>query len=534
MGSATSSTTVPPLVDPDPGRRREPIWDWPRWVWRYLTSMRTAVVLLVLLALTAVPGSLLPQRGVASDPVAVPVFYRENPELAPWLDRLWLFDVYASPWFAAVYVLLLVSMTGCVIPRCRTLWRQAREAPPPAPRRLDREPSAAAISVRDVNEALDAAAAHLRSRRFRVVRTPEEVRATKGSLREIGNLGFHLSLLALLIGIAGGRLYGYEGRVAVIEGKRFTNIASEYDALSPAPWADLQDLEPLDFTLERFTARFESTGTKVGEPREFEALVAYRSATEGQGTAAIRPNEPLEVNGTKFFLTGHGYAPRLTVRGGDGEVAFSGPKIFLPSDPQFTSDGVVKVPDAQPESLAFEGVFLPTAVEGPTGAAVSAFPGPVNPRVQFMAYTGDLGMDDGVAQSVFTLDFGDLDRVRGSDGKPWRVSLAPGETAQLPRGLGTISFDGVSRFANFQVARDPGKEISLVAGLLLLVGLTMSLSISRRRVWVRPAGGKTVELAGRSLSRRTSTDQDLARLRAAIDTAEAEAEAEADKKEPQC
>ena len=185
-------------------------------------------------------------------------------------------------------------------------------------------------------------------------------------------------------------------------------------------------------------------------------------------------------------------------------------------DPAFTSDGVVKVPDARPDSLALQGLFLPTAVDGPDGMGVSAYPDQVNPIVQLMAYTGDLGLDDGSAQSVYTLDFTDLERVRDQDGKPWRVSLAPGQTARLPDGLGSVTFDGVSRFANFQIARDPGKEVSLVAAILLLLGLTASLAVPRRRVWVRRNDDGTVELAGRSLSRRPVPPGELEQLAATI------------------
>lgn len=482
---------------------------WGRWAWRTLTSMRTAIVLLVLLALTAVPGSLLPQRGVASDPAAVANFAREHPDLAPWLDRLSLFNVYSAPWFAAVYVLLLVSMTGCVIPRCMHLWREFRSAPPAAPRHLSRETGHLVGSVERPQDALDAAAGHLEAKRFRVSRTDTEVRAEKGRLREFGNLVFHLSLLVLLFGIAGGKLFGYEGRVALVEGAGFANVPSAYDALSPAPWADLAGLEPLQLTLDDFEAEFEDAGTRFGEPRKFEAAVSYSSTAEGDGSFTIRPNRPLDINGTKFFLTGHGYAPELTVRDGNGDIAASGPTIFLPVDQTFTSDGVVKVPDARPASLALQGVFLPTAVNG---MAVSAYPDQVNPIVELTAYTGDLGMDDGSAQSVFTLDFTDLEQVRAKDGKPWRVSLAPGQSVQLPDGLGSVSFDGVSRFANFQVARDPGKEVSLAAAVLLLLGLTTSLSVPRRRIWVRRNDDGTVEIAGRSLSRRPVSAQELNQL----------------------
>lgn len=489
---------------------------WGRWAWRRLTAMRTAVVLLILLALTSIPGSLLPQRGVASAPSAVPNYYREHPDLAPWLDRISLFDVYSAPWFAAVYVLLLISMTGCVVPRCARLWREVRAAPPAAPRHLSREAGHVRGQVHDVEEALEAAVVHLRRHRFRVVRHGGEVRAEKGQVRELGNLVFHLSLLVMLFGVAGGRLFGYEGRVAIVEGNTFGNVASSYDALTPAPWADLAALEPLDMTLEDFTAQFETEGPRFGEPREFEAAVSYRSHDEGNGTFVVRPNHPLNIDGTKFFLTGHGYAPKLTVRDGEGDVALSGATIFLPMDAAFSSDGVLKVPDARPTSLAFQGLFLPTAVKAPGGAPVSAYPGLANPTLQLTAYRGDLGLDDGSSQSVFALDFADLEQVMGANGKPWRVSMEPGQTLRLPDGLGSVTFDGVSQFANFQVARDPGKEVSLVAAVLLLTGLTVSLGLRRRRIWVRQTGDGSIELAVRALSRRPLSAGEMTELALAV------------------
>nr|WP_275693250.1 cytochrome c biogenesis protein ResB [Nocardioides sp. TF02-7] len=189
--------------------------------------MRTALILLALLALAAIPGSLFPQRNVATDPAAVQQYFQKHPDLAPWLDRIGFFDVYASAWFAAVYVLLLISMTGCVLPRSLRLWRSVRSAPPPAPRNLARmEDHHAWQAGTEHAEILDRAARHLRTRRFRVVVTGTEVRAERGYLREVGNLSFHLSLLVLLVGIAAGKLMGFEGRVAVAEGGTFVNDRS--------------------------------------------------------------------------------------------------------------------------------------------------------------------------------------------------------------------------------------------------------------------------------------------------------------------
>lgn len=513
-----TTSTAPERGQAPPGlaepRDYRPRWGWGRWAWRRLTSMRTAVILLSLLAVAAVPGSVLPQRNVASDPQAVVRYFVQHPELAPWMDRLSLFNVYGSPWFAAIYLLLLVSMTGCVLPRCARLWRESRAAPPPAPRHLSREPEYASLTTAEpADQALETAAAALRRRRFRVRVVGDEVRAEKGYLRETGNLAFHLSLLVLLVGIAGGRLYGFEGRVAVAEGSSFTNVSAEYDEFFPSVWTDVEGLEPLSFTLDSFEAEFETDPAKLGEPRSFDARVSYESE-EGSGVVQVKPNSPLDINETKFFLTGHGYAPEVTVRDGTGAVTFSGPVIFLPSDSNFTSDGVVKAPDAQPVGLGFQGLFLPTAATDGRGP-VSAFPGPVDPQLVMTAFTGDLGMSDGTTQSVYTLDTTNLEPVLGEDGSPLRQPLAVGETMRLPDDQGSLTFDGVSRFANFQVAYDPGKEISLVAALLLLGGLTTSLVIRRRRLWVRvtdtaPAEGLVaVEVAMRSLTRRQLPAGDL-------------------------
>lgn len=511
-------TKVTEATPAGPGQG-SPSWGWLRWAWRNLTSMRTAVVLLGLLALAAIPGSLFPQRNVASDPAAVINYAQENPRIAPWLDRLGMFDVYASSWFAAIYVLLLVSMTGCVLPRSRRLWQSVRSAPPPAPRNLARlEGHRAWETTQEPAEIIATSAAHLRRKGFRVIATTDEVRAERGYLREVGNLAFHLSLLVLLVGIAAGKLIGFEGRVAVAEGGTFVNDLSQYDAFSPSAWTDVDDLEPLSFRLEQFDVSYQTSGPNIGQPTEFAARVAYRAGSGEEQTTIVEPNHPLDVNETKFFLTGNGYAPLVTVRDGRGETVFTGPVVFLPLDSSYASDGVIKVPDAQPTQLAFEGFFLPTADVGPQGP-YSMFPDALNPQLFLTAYTGDLGFGDGVPQSVFTLDKDELTQVR-RDGQPFSQALSVGETMRLPDGQGTLTFDGVSRFANFQIAYDPGKEITLVAAIVLFLGLTTSLIVRRRRLWLRlrPTGdgGSRVEVARYSLTRREPPPHEIDNLVAAL------------------
>src|ERR1700712_2538640 len=85
-----------------------------RQLWRRLVSMRTALVLLFLLALASVPGSLRPQRPL--NPPKVQQYLDTHGAWGRFLDRIGAFDVFGSIWFSAVYLLLFASLIGCLIP----------------------------------------------------------------------------------------------------------------------------------------------------------------------------------------------------------------------------------------------------------------------------------------------------------------------------------------------------------------------------------------------------------------------------------
>ena len=141
---------------------------WLRFVWRQLTSMRTALFLLLLLAIAALPGSVC--RSASIDAGRTADCIAQHPTAGPWLDRLGFFDVYASPWFAAIYLLLFVSLVGCVLPRSpAALAAPCGRRPPRAPLRLDRLAAHTTAEVDAPPEpVLEAAREVLRGRRFRV------------------------------------------------------------------------------------------------------------------------------------------------------------------------------------------------------------------------------------------------------------------------------------------------------------------------------------------------------------------------------
>lgn len=493
-----------------------------RFVWTQLTSMRTALVLLFALALVAVPGSLVPQRPV--NPIRVLDFKEANPELGEWYERLGLFDVYASPWFSAVYLLLMVSLVGCILPRIAVYARGVRTPPPATPRRLARLPEHAAGPTELAPAAvLDAAEAHLRAQRFRVRRDDDAlgggtVGAERGYLREFGNLVFHLSLVLLLGGLAWGALFGHKGEVVVVEGQAFSNSLTQYDDFRAGGAFDPASLTPFTIWVDEFTARFELGPVQHGAAREFRAGVRTQRADGPVTPDTLEVNHPVAVGDTSVHLVGHGYAPVVTVTDAAGRVAFSGPVVFLPQDGRFTSLGVIKAPDARPERLAFEGFFLPTAQVDELGPR-SIFPDAFNPQLFLNAWSGPPKEETGVPENVYSLDKSGLEQVRRADGEALRFILSPGEVVELPDGS-TISFDTWKRWVKIQVSRTPGLALTLASVVLAVAGLSLSLFVRPRRLFVRATatkgGGAQVEAAGLDrVDARTGLDDDVAALASA-------------------
>jgi cytochrome c biogenesis protein len=490
-----------------------------RWAWRQLTSMRTALVLLLLLALAAIPGSVIPQSGV--DSLKTSRWQDAHPDLTPIYDRLGLFEVYDSAWFSAIYILLMVSLVGCIVPRTFVYWRALRAAPPAAPRNLRRLPDHASyrtdVAVGDV---LAHAEAELKRRRYRVVATPDAVSAEKGYLREAGNLLFHLSVLVVLVGFAMGGLFGYKGGVILVVGNGFSNNLTQYDDFVPGSLFQPDDMEPFSFDVDSFDVDWLTEGPRAGMARAFTSHLTYRETpTAAEQKYDLQVNHPLTVGDTEVFLIGHGYAPVITIRDGEGQVAYSGPTIFLPTDSTFRSFGVVKAPDAEPIQIGLEGEFYPTyAFTNETGP-YSAFGNAANPAISMLVYTGDLGMDDGSPQSVYALDKSRTNLLKKPDGSMFRVDLQPGGSVKLPNGLGSVSFDGVERWNKIQISQTPGKEIALAGVVLALLGLLGSLFIRPRRVWVRAredGDGTLVEVAALDRSGGGDTSVVIADIVAAL------------------
>lgn len=499
---------------PDPGLPVLGVVGWLRWAWRQLTSMRVALLLLMLLAVAAVPGTVFPQR--PQDPAAVVEYLDEHTTAGPWLDRLGFFDVYASVWFSAIYLLLFVSLVGCILPRTRVHLAALRGRPPRTPRRLTRFPARGQGTAADAPEAVARRAAAVLRRgaswlpfvpSYRVDVHDEgagtwSVSAERGYLRETGNLLFHLALVGLLVSVATGQMLHFRGQAIVVQGTGFANVQAGYDTFERGAAFDPADLVPFTLRLDDFESRFDPDTL---QSRDFTAHVTVTEPGAEPDARTIKVNHPITAGGAKVYLQGNGYAPDVTVRDAAGEVAFSGAVPFLPEDEVYTSRGVIKVPDVSDgqEQVGLVGYLLPTAEEWVPGWWRSSDPQPTDPMLVLSVWEGNLGLDTGVPQNVYRLDESRMQKVTDDAGEDVTLYVRPGETVELPDGLGTLTFEDLPRFVALDLRHDPALLGVLLFALLAFAGLAASLFAPRRRLWLRltPAGedgaaGTVVDAAG--------------------------------------
>ncbi|MEU6576128.1 cytochrome c biogenesis protein ResB [Streptomyces sp. NPDC046805] len=521
LGAAGSQMSTAPQEDA-PNLPALGVIGWARWFWRQLTSMRVALILLLLLSLGAVPGSLIPQTGI--DATKVADFRKAHTTLAPVYDKLGLFHVYSSVWFSAIYILLFISLIGCIVPRTWQFVGQLRSRPPGAPKRLTRLPAYTTWRTEaEPEQVREAALALLKKRRFRAHPAGDAVAAEKGYVRELGNLVFHIALIVLLVAFAWGQLYKSDGTKLVVEGDGFSNSILQYDDFKSGSMFTNDDLVPFSFDLKDFKGTYERSGPNRGTPRTYQAKLAYSQGAYGKRKpVTVRVNEPLHIGDAKVYLVSHGYAPVVTVRDGKGHVVYRDAVPLLPLDGNVTSSGVVKVmdgyrnPRGASEQLGFQSFFLPT-YGGRGGPMLSRFPALLNPLLAVNAYHGDLGVDSGLPQSVYQLDKTHMKAFKDAQGNLFKQLLKPGQTMRLPGGAGSLTFEkGVKEWAGFEVVQEPGSGWALGGALAAIFGLAASLFIQRRRVWVRAARGDdgvtVVEMAGLGRSESAKVPEELGEL----------------------
>lgn len=524
--------------------------------WRWLTRMRTALYLLGILALQTVLATVVPQAPNVSATVAAWRAGSEGPGpvVVGLIDAIGGFDVYGSPLFLAFLLLLFLSLTACLIPRIRAWVRLVRRSQPP----LLRRPSPSDLVARfDTDRTADEVHARAREllgfRRWRVrsdddtpaatevarlegpadrvtasesdpdearrqlsQAPPAQVAGEKGLWsREGGSLAFHVSFYVLVAAIVFGQLLTFEGQRGVVEGELgFSDTAVSYWTYRPGRWFSEGDHAGWRLDLDDFHVDWirDPTAPGAGQPTTFASDVTVTPADGEPFAARIEGNHPLVVDGMKIHQLDWGYALRVVVEV-DGEVVHDG---FVTSQ---LTDGrmyrtAVKAPAADPD-VGLELYFWPYAPDGDDGEPVlTGAPWDEAPLLLLRQWRGDLQL--GATQQVVTeLDTTEL----ASEGA---ALLRVGQHAQI--GGVTVRFPEVRRWVGFQVSSRPQIPWLLLAGGLLVTGLTAALYAYRRRLWVLavrdPDDRSTlVTVVGRAFQRPDRFEQEFRRLVESLEAA---------------
>jgi cytochrome c biogenesis protein len=382
--------------------------------------MRTAVMLLAIIAALSVIATMLPQRPL--QPQRVSAYLQSHPQLGPIFDRLGLFAVYESWWLIAAALLMYISLGHCVLVRGRALFMRWRKGLP-------------------------------RNAQF---------------IGEGGSLLFHLSFFVLLFGVLWGKANGFTAFVNVLEGQSVVEARPSYDQIEEGYLFSPPQHKGFEVRVDSFNASYYGDG----RPKDFVTHAEVFDQGQRVTEKDIRVNQYLNYEGVKFYQASYGWAPVIRVTDALGHRVFDGPVLFF-GDPAF-ANGVVKIPasGSPGQQLGARAFFLPD-VKVVAGGATAGSADLKNPLLDLAFFKGDLHADQ--PQNVYDLDVSQMKQVD-------TVLLPLGQSRTIPGGF-TVTFPNLMRYTGLQVTDDPGVPIIWAAFGLLLTGLLVRLYLASWLHW---------------------------------------------------
>lgn len=498
--------------------------------WRRLRSMRTAIQLLIAVALVSVVGSIVPQRNAAPSKVAE--FKARNRLWGEIFERLHLFEVFTSWWFLTLVALLMFVTAACLIPRTSSAlaqFRRFRRAP--APGRLPGLSTATEIaSKKDVVETTRISRSVLRQRRWRCTPVNDERQwlAEKGLAREVGSVLFHWSFFLVVMAAALTITTKFEGSAVIVEGASWTEGGpvnfDEYSEGALARW--INPHAGFVVKLDDFEVRYREDGM----PESYTSRVRIVDEDHEVLSDEIRVNKPLSYQGVKLYQLGFGWAPVLRVID-RGTVVYDGPLVMGVRGPNGSSVGVIKLPSSIPRQAGIEMTLFsdfklvpfratnpddPRAKEPGALDIVSTADLGERPLIVVTEYRGNLNLDR--PQNVYELDKSALEQVMQKFATfPANANEKLGSRVELGDGL-EIELLELRRFSVLSVKRDRlGIPAAALAGVAMMFSIYPALYSYRRRLWLEvdegPDGGVVLRFDGVAYQRKQLFDGERLRLR---------------------
>lgn len=425
------------------------------WVYRLLRSKVLGALVILAMAVLALLGTLITQEppGSTADPATHAAFLESiRPRYGGWtqvLDFLGIFNLWASPIFLGVTVLLALSIIACTVHRLPQLWKRAtRPRVHVTEKFFDRAQYRASLQLPMSPQAsLDHVGTVLRRRLYRQLPDDRLDAGVLGMYADrfrwgpFGTAIAHAAMVVILAAFGVSAFTGFEENLDISVGQ---SVEVGHDT-------------GLSVTAESFKDSYD----EMGRPTDYVShLVVER---DGQVVAEqdVRVNEPLHVDGTALHQASFGIAAALRITDLDGAVLFEGP---VPLKWQ-SNDGRYAIGKITPEGTGTE-VLVVTPASGATDANIA--PG----------------------SAVFELYDVETDE---------KVDVLPVEQGEEAEGAGMrLTFERELRYTGIIARQDPGAAWMWVGSTLLVLGMCMTFMARHRRLWVRvtPDGdGSLVQIA---------------------------------------
>lgn len=485
-------------------------------IWKFFSSVKLAVVLLIILAIVSVIGTVIAQNEAPER------YLREYSQATVRIfDMLGFFDMYHTWWFVLLLFLFTANLTVCTLDRFPHTWKLVT-----APLKPIDDDSLKAVPFKKemifsagANKAEERTAAALKARGYRYVESrgpgSAQFMTQKGIYSRFGVYITHVSILLIFVGALIGSFFGFKAFLNLPEGSasKVVYLRNEpmWDqimaALGIAESPVIHDPQvgvpamPLGYYVrcDNFDVDYYigPSGMPTGMPSEYHSTLSIFDL-DGQKILdkRIRVNDPLTHHGITFYQSSYGTIPDAR-----GKVLLN---VRLKSDASSAGETISVDPGATAYVPSIDRTikvlgFAPYGMRNPATGEIVFYHTEndeyINPTVELEVYRGHGGGKPIYKTAVMKTD--------------------PGQP-NMPENY-VIAYRGYvgARYTGLQVTKDPGVWVVYTGFIMLCIGPLIAFFGSHRKLWVRiqDRQGQTVVLVAGSANRnRISFEKEFNRI----------------------
>lgn len=454
-----------------------------RRIWQTLSSVRTGIILLILVVIAAAAGTFILQRPT-TDPDVLQRAY--SPQTLAWLDRLGLTDVFHAWWFALLMSFLCLTIVAASIERFPNVWRFfARPYRRPDSHFRAALPVQKQIAVRDGEQALAAVHRVFQKQGLRPQHIVEDnqvsLYAERNRFSLLAVYIVHASLLLIFLGGIVDALWGYRGFLALTNGQQASQIQLQNGNMRALP----------------FAVRCDGAGQENypdGTPKRWWSnLVVLKNGREAERKQIV-VNDPLVYRGIRVYQSSYGSTGQLD------KLMLTATPVQGASAAQEISLGLNQSAQLDKETSVRLARFIPDFVIE-NGQIYARSNQPDNPAIQLEVTTAK------AKEPALVWIFPQYPNVAHENSSPYKFTFR-----DLRMGY----------FTGLQVSHEPGQWLVWSGCIVMALGLATAFYLVHMRFWamvVRDERGRpALWIGGAANKNRAAFEQRFQRLLADVQT----------------